>query len=70
MNELGAVVHGKQEVKVRPLFTKGTGKKKEQGKSLRSDEGMKYFKHAEKTQRKVCKDKEMMRGIYGGFKLG
>jgi hypothetical protein len=28
---------------------------------------MKYFKHAEKMWRKVCKDKEMMRGIYGGF---
>jgi hypothetical protein len=26
--ELGAVVHGKREVKVRPLFTEGTGKKK------------------------------------------
>ncbi len=28
---------------------------------------MKYFKHAEKTWRKVYKDKETMRGIYGGF---
>jgi hypothetical protein len=46
MRELGAAVHGKQEVKLRPLFTEGTGKKKEQGKSLWSDEGMKYFKHA------------------------
>jgi hypothetical protein len=48
MKELGAAVHGKREVKVRPLFTEGTGKKKEQGKSLLSYEGMKYFKHAEK----------------------
>ncbi len=53
MKELGAAVHGEREVKVRPLFTEGTGKKKEQGKSLWSDEGMKYFKHAEKTWRKV-----------------
>jgi hypothetical protein len=67
MKELGAAVHSKQEVKVRPLFTEGTGKKKEQGKSLWSDEGMKYFKRAEKSWRKVYKNKEMMRGIYGGF---
>ncbi len=67
MKELGAAVHGKREVKVRPLFTEETGKKKEQGKSLWSDEGMKYFQRAEKTWRKVHKDKEMMRGIYGGF---
>ena len=49
IKELGAAVHGKREVKVRPLFTEGTGKKKEQGKSLWSDEGMKYFMHTEKT---------------------
>ncbi len=49
------------------MFNEGTGKKKEQGKSLWSDEGMKYFKRAEKTWRKVYKNKEMMRGIYGGF---
>ncbi len=67
MKELDAAVHGKREVKVRPLFTEGTGKKKEQGKSLWSDEGMKYFKHAEETWRKVDKDKETMRRIYGGF---
>ncbi len=48
MRELGAAVHGKQEVKLRSLFTEGTGKKKEQGKSLWSDEGRKYFKRAEK----------------------
>ncbi len=67
MKELGAAVHGERDVKVRPLFTEGTGKKKEQGKSLWSDEVMKYFQCAEKTWRKVYKDKETMRGIYGGF---
>ncbi len=67
MKELGAAVHGEREVKVRPLFTEGTGKKKEQGKSLWSDEGMKYFQRTEKTWRKVYKDEETMRGIYGGF---
>jgi hypothetical protein len=28
MKELGSAAHGKQKVKVRPLFTEGTGKKK------------------------------------------
>jgi hypothetical protein len=28
MKEMGAAVHGKQNVKVRPLFTEGTGEKK------------------------------------------
>jgi hypothetical protein len=67
MKELGAAVHDKQEVKVKPLFTEGTGKKKGQGKSLWTDEGMNYLNRAEKTRRKVYKGKEMMRGIYGGF---
>jgi hypothetical protein len=53
MRELGAAVHDKQEVKLTPLFTEGTGMKKEQGKSLWSDEGMKYFKHAEKMERGI-----------------
>jgi hypothetical protein len=48
MKELGAAVHGKWEVKIRPLFTEGTGKKKEQGKSLWSDERMKYFQRVKK----------------------
>ncbi len=67
MKELGAAVHGERQVKVRPLFTEETGKKKKQGKSLWSDKGMKYFQCAEKIWRKVYKDKEMMRGIYGRF---
>jgi len=37
-----------KEKKLRPLFTEGTGKKKEQGKSLWSDKGMKYFKWAKR----------------------
>jgi hypothetical protein len=49
MKELGAAVHGEREVKVRPLFTEGTGKKIEQGKSWWSDEGMKCFQRVKKT---------------------
>jgi hypothetical protein len=55
------------EAKVQPIFTKGTGKKKEQGRSLWSDEGMKYFKHAEKVWKKVYKDETMMVDLYRGF---
>ncbi len=53
MRELGAAVQSKREVKLRSLFTEGTGKKKEQSKSLWSDEGMKYFKCAEKMERGI-----------------
>jgi hypothetical protein len=35
---------GGNEAKLQPLFTKGVGKKKEPGRSLWSDEGMKYYK--------------------------
>jgi hypothetical protein len=57
MRELGAVVHGEGEVKLRPLFTERTGKKKEQGKSLWSNEGMKYFKRAEKNWERYIRTK-------------
>ncbi len=48
MKQLGAAVHGDRETKKQPLFTGGKGKKKEQGKSLWSGEGLTYFKCAEK----------------------
>jgi hypothetical protein len=56
-----------EATKVQPIFTKGTGKKKAQGKSLWSDEGIKYFKRAEKTWKKVYKDEKMMVDLYRGF---
>jgi hypothetical protein len=40
MMQLGAAVHGDRETKKRPFFTGGKGKKKEQGKSLWSGEGL------------------------------
>ncbi len=49
IKQLGAVVHGERETRLRPLFTGGKGKKKEQGMSLWSDEGLKYFRLAEKN---------------------
>jgi hypothetical protein len=49
MKQLGAALHGDRETKKQPLFTGGKGKKKEQGKSLWSGVGVKYFKRAEKN---------------------
>jgi hypothetical protein len=49
MKQLDAAVHGEREARLRPLFTGGKGQKKEQGMSLWSVEGLKYFRHAEKN---------------------
>ena len=48
MKQLGVAVHGEREMRLQPLFTGGKGKKKEQGMSLWSDEGSKYFRRADK----------------------
>jgi hypothetical protein len=44
MRVLGAAAHKEKEKKLRPLFISRIGKKKEQGKHLRSKECIKYFK--------------------------
>ncbi len=49
MKQLGAAVHGERETRLQPLFTGRKGMKKEQGMSLWSDEGLKYFRCAEKN---------------------
>jgi hypothetical protein len=49
IKQLGAAVRGERETRLRPLFTGGKGKKKEQGMSLWSVEGLTYFRHAEKN---------------------
>ncbi len=54
MKQLGVAVHGDRETKKRPLFTGGKGKKKEQGKSLWSGEGLKYYKRAEINGESIC----------------
>ncbi len=58
MKQLGAVVHGESETRLRPLFTGGKGKKKKQGMSLWSDEGLKYSRRAEKEWKEVYADNE------------
>jgi hypothetical protein len=55
MTQLGAAVHGERETRLRPLFTGGKGKKKEQGTSLWSVEGSKYFRPAEKNEKRCMR---------------
>ncbi len=49
MKQLGAEVHGDREMKKMTIVYWRERKKKEQGKSLWSGEGLKYFKRAEKN---------------------
>ncbi len=56
------------EKKLRPLYTGGQGKRKELGKSLFSNEGVKFFKRAEKKWKETYKHENMMRILYRGFK--
>jgi hypothetical protein len=49
MQELGAEAMGNPEKKSKPLFTRRSGQKRTQGKSLWNLEGMKYFHRVEKN---------------------
>jgi hypothetical protein len=55
MKLLGAAVHGERETRLRPLFPGGKGKKKVQGMSLWSDEGMVYFRRPEKNGKRCTR---------------
>ncbi len=65
MKQLGAAVHGERETGLQPLFTGGKGKKKEQGMSLWSVEGLKYFRCADKKWKEVYADNEKKQMMYG-----
>jgi hypothetical protein len=67
MRALGAATHKEKEKKLRPLFTSGIGKKKEQSKHLWSKGGIKYFKRAETEWVTVYKDEKLMRILYSGW---
>jgi hypothetical protein len=49
MQKLGEEAKENLEMKLKPLFTSGSGHKRFQGKSLWNIEGMKYFHQAEKN---------------------
>jgi hypothetical protein len=70
MKQLGAAVHGDRETKIQPLFTGGKGKKKEQGKSLWSGEGLKYFKRAEKNGERCMRMMRRCKLCMVGLKVG
>jgi hypothetical protein len=70
MKASGAAAHKEKENKLRPLFTAGIGKKKEQGKNLWSKEGIKYFKQAETEWKGVYKDEKFMKIYYSGWEVG
>jgi hypothetical protein len=55
IKQLGAAVHGERETRLRPLFTGGKEKKKEQGMSLWSVEGLKYFSMLEKNGKRCTR---------------
>ncbi len=65
IKQLGEVVHGERETRLRRLFTGGKGKKKEQGMSLWSVEGLEYFRCAEKKLKEVDLDNEKKQMMYG-----
>ena len=60
---------GGNEAKLQPLFMKREGKKKKPGRSLWSDEGMKYYRCTEKVWRKVYKDETIIKDLYRGFDI-
>ena len=68
MKSLGMAVHAEKGLKLRPLFTGGKGKKKGQGMSLWSVEGLKYFRHAERRKwTEVYVDSVDKQKMYGKF---
>ena len=60
MTSLAIGNNGEKEKKLRPLFTEGTGKKKEQGKSLWSDKGIKYFERSEQKWKKIYRSETVI----------
>jgi hypothetical protein len=64
---LTAAAHKKKEKKLRPLFTSGIGKKKEQGKHKWSKEGIKCFKQAETEWKGVYNYEKLMKILYSGW---
>ncbi len=55
------------EKKLRPLYTEGQGKRKELGKNLFINKGVKFFKQAEKKWKETYKNENMMRILYPWF---
>ncbi len=55
---------GNPEKKIRPNFTTGSGQKRAKGMTLWNKEGMRYFRNAEKTWKKIYDSEEDMKVLY------
>ena len=64
---LGMVVHGEKGPKAKHLFTGGKGKKRGDGMSLWSNQGMKYFMKAQGKLTSVYLDEASTREMYAEF---
>jgi hypothetical protein len=64
MKELGDKAMGKQEKKMRLLFTQGDGQKRTKGESLCNKEGMKFFSSAEEKWKEIYNNQESMSVVY------
>ena len=64
---LGMAVHGEKGPKAKPLFTGGKGKKRGDGMSLWSNQGMKYFMKAQGKLTSVYLDEASTREMYAEF---
>ena len=67
MRELGKDAMGNPEKKIKPNFTAGSGQKRAKGKTLWNKEGMRYFRNAEKTWKKIYDSEEDMKVLYNGW---
>ena len=67
MPESGKDAMGNPEKKIRPNFTSGSGQKRAKGKTLWNKEGMRYFRNAEKTWKKIYDREEDMKVLYNGW---
>jgi hypothetical protein len=67
VQELEAEGMENTKMKLKPLFTSGSGQNRTQGYSLWNLEGMKYFHQAEKQWRQVYDNKKDMRVLYNGW---
>ncbi len=64
MKELGDKAMGKQEKKMRPLFTQGYGQRRTKGESLWNKEGMRFFSSAEEKWKEIYNNQESMSVLY------
>jgi hypothetical protein len=70
MKQLGAAVHGERETRLRPVFTGGKQKKKEQVMSLWSDEGLKYFRRSKKNGKRCTQIMRKSKRCMVSLKIG